>query len=79
MLCDCSHRSAFVRAPGTDCPRPRTTVRGRNSRYGPDHSPVSFLEVFHRWNRQCASGVSTPDTDHPDSAEDREGSTSAIP
>ena len=30
-------------------------------------------------NRPCASGVATPDTVHPDSLEDREGSTSAVP
>ena len=73
MLCDCSHKSTFVRAHGADCPCPRTTGRGRNSRCGPDLSPGAFLE------RQCSCGDATPYTVHPDISEDREGSTSAVP
>ena len=69
LLCDCSHRSASVSAPGTDCQYPRTTGRGRNSRCGRVLSP---------WNRRCASVSATPSIVHPDSSEDRERSTSAV-
>ena len=75
MLCDCSHSSAFVSAPGADCPCPETQVVEEIA------GVIQFFpkrEVFHRWYRQCASGDATPGTVLPDSSEDREGSTSAV-
>ena len=66
----------IVSTLGAVCPCPRTTGRGRNS---PVHSPGAFLVVFLRLNRPCASGVATPVTVHPDSSEDRESSTNAVP
>ena len=74
LLCDCSHKSAFVSAPGADDPCPRTTGRGRN----PDYLPGAYLEAYHRPNRRCASVDATPSIIHP-SSEDMEGSTSAVP
>ena len=55
-----------------NCPRPRTTSRGRNSGNGPDHSPEAYLEAYHRPNCRCASGDATPSADHPESSEDVE-------
>ena len=74
MLCDCSHRSAFVRAHGADCPRPEPQVL---------EEIAGMVQIIHSpgalFVRQCSSGDATPDTVHPDSSEDREVSTSAVP
>ena len=62
---------------------PQERIRQRTveqiDRSGPDHSPGAYLRAYHRLNRQCASGDTTPSTDRPESSEDSEGSTSAGP